>query len=299
MNFLFAPFFLNLSQLLPAKLLYHIKISLASSLIITFLLPCEVLAEETSLSGLIDTIVNLPQNKKIYSSFGLQNHTIVIDPGHGGKDPGATHEKHLEKHIVLNYAKTLKNNLEAIGYKVILTRNDDTFLRLAARGRLTKKHNPSLFISLHADSYKNPKLRGFAVYTVTEDYLDEINQLEQDKHLEQYSTDNKILLETNKQVLPILSSFVQSDSKRKSQYLASIIIDNLGSYTKSLNNPHRHGEFKVLKTVDIPAILVELGYMSNEIDRRNLLSEEYQDKTMFILAKSIHQYFRNIIYDKK
>lgn len=214
---------------------------------------------------------------------------IVIDAGHGGHDPGAIGPKGTrEKTVTLAAAKALSEALEKTGrYRVQMTRDDDTFLDLAERADFARQSNADLFISLHADSIGDSKIRGASVYTLdggdrallTRRVREDGNffDIEHVPHTEEVNA--------------ILADIVVREKANESGRFASILIDDLASSTMLLNNSHRRASLGVLKSPDVPAVLLELAFISNASDEANLLSARWRAKTVKSVVQAIDDYF--------
>ncbi len=220
---------------------------------------------------------------------------IVIDPGHGGVDPGALGRGDYEKNIVLATARTLARRLEETGrYKVVMTRDSDVFIRLRDRIAIARRAGADLFMSLHADTIDDRSLRGLSVYTLSETASD-------DEAAQLAASENKVdiiagidLSDQAPEVTDILIDLAQRRTKNLSARLASYVVEEMGHVTPLLRRPHRFAGFAVLKAPDVPAVLVELGFLSNPTDHKNLSSPAYRDRIAEGLARSIDDYFQGI-----
>lgn len=218
---------------------------------------------------------------------------IVIDAGHGGADPGAIGENGTrEKDVVLWYAQALKSKLLKLKkYRVLLTRSGDNFIMLRERVAIARKAGASLFISLHADSSEE-SARGLSVYTVSEKASD--------KEAEQLAArENKSdiiggmdLSGERPDVADILISLAQRETKNNSATLADLLVVNLDDRVKMLQNPHRFAGFAVLKAPDIPSVLVEIGFLSQPQEERELKTKSYRDKVIDGITVGVESYFR-------
>lgn len=212
---------------------------------------------------------------------------IVIDPGHGGLDPGASGAKGTrEKNIVLAFAKILKKKLMSYGkYDVKLTRSVDIFVPLAERVQIAEDYHASLFISIHADSIKKrlaQRTRGATIYTLSKEGSD----------LEAQALANKenksdilagIDLAPESEVEGILRDLTQRETKNQSLDFASVAFSNMKKKTKFTQNMLRSANFRVLRSAIVPSVLIELGYISNSADEKLLKSKAWQNS----LAKSL------------
>lgn len=218
---------------------------------------------------------------------------IVIDPGHGGADPGAVASKKIyEKNITLAAAKALQILLDELGHKAILSRRTDTYLSLVSRAQTAQELNADLFVSLHADNHSNRKVRGASVYTLSETASDaETEALAQRENEVDALFDVNFTQEYDEELRKILISLVQRTTMTCSAKFAGELIPELGKTTKLLGRTHRFAGFKVLKAPKVPSVLVEMGYLSNSLDRKMLLSEKGRYTLMHRVAAAIDSYF--------
>lgn len=218
---------------------------------------------------------------------------IVIDPGHGGVDPGAMSRSGVwEKHIVLAFAKDLRRGLLATGkFDVKLTRNRDVFIRLRNRIAIARRANADLFISVHADSIGNRKVRGTSVYTLSERASDkEAGALAQKENKSDLIA-GVDLNEQSNDVVNILIDLAQRETMNESAVFARKLVDELGKTRRMLRNTHRFAGFAVLKAPDIPSVLVELGYLSNRSDERMLRNPQQRRRMASAMTRAIDAYF--------
>lgn len=219
---------------------------------------------------------------------------IVIDPGHGGKDPGArAHNGQREKDIVLKLSKELSRHLESTGrYRTMLTRSDDRFIKLRERVNIARRAKGDLFISIHADSIPDKDVTGASVYTLSEKASDA-------QTAKLAARENKAdliagvdLSHEDKDVANILLDLVTRDTTNQSKFFANQTVDNFKrNGVKTLSSPHRHAGFAVLKAPDIPAILVESGFVSSHQEVQKLNDPDHRQKIVRALADSIDSYF--------
>jgi N-acetylmuramoyl-L-alanine amidase len=220
---------------------------------------------------------------------------IVIDPGHGGVDPGAIGSamKILEKSVALRTGKALRNRLEATGrYQVIMTRSDDRIVRLRDRLRIARESGGELFISLHADSLvQAPHINGASVYTLSERASnDEAARLARKEN----RADILAGIDLSNQediVTEILIDLAQRDANNRSIELAEALVQQLGDTTKMARRRRAQAGFVVLKSPDMPSVLVELGYLSNAADEKVLADDAHIAALAGALARAIDVYF--------
>jgi N-acetylmuramoyl-L-alanine amidase len=220
---------------------------------------------------------------------------VAIDAGHGGADPGAASRHGVrEKELTLAFAKKLKDTLEKTGKaKVVLTRSTDKFIALRERIAIARKHKAHLFISIHADSTTNRLTRGLSVYTLSDDASDKEAEMLAARENKADIIGGLDLSKQSDEVTGILIDLAQRDTRAKSSIFADTVIDSLMDSTLLVKNAHRHAGFAVLKAPDVPSVLVELGFLSNDEDERMLRSEGYQKKLIEAMAKAVLDYFKH------
>ena len=222
---------------------------------------------------------------------------IVIDAGHGGIDPGASGTGGLsEKNVTLAMAKELKRQLEASGrFKVLLTRDKDTYLRLYQRVNIARKNEGDLFISLHADSIGKSSVRGASVYTLSETASDDETEMLAMRENRADLIAGVDLSAEDEVVVNILVDLTMRDTMNQSNFLANTVVGSLSNGgIRVLENGHRSAGFAVLKAPDIPSILIEMGFMSNGSDAQMLSSSSFQQKLAKALTASLDQYFERV-----
>jgi N-acetylmuramoyl-L-alanine amidase len=221
---------------------------------------------------------------------------IVLDPGHGGVDPGTSSANGItEKEVVLTFARSLKTKLEATGrYEVYLTRDDDTFLPLRDRVAFAQKKGANLFLSIHADYFpsKVDKATGATVYTLSEEGSDEeARALAAKENFSDALAGVDLPTDSDEVLANILIDLAQRETQNRSVVFARSIVGELaakgGLHTKRL----RSAGFRVLKAPDIPSVLLELGFLSNPDDEKRLTSDTWRDRTADAVEESIDAYF--------
>ena len=218
---------------------------------------------------------------------------VVIDPGHGGIDPGTIGPNGTwEKHIALSYARELRRKLLATGrYQVALTRNRDVFLPLRRRIAIARTKGADLFLSLHADSIANPALRGAHVYTLSEDASDEEAAALAAKENKSDLIAGVDLSGQSDDVTNILIDLAQRETMNQSAILARILIAEIRRKTRVIRKSHRFAGFAVLKAPDVPSVLVELGYLSNPTEERLLRQRKHRVRVAAAMVRGIDRYF--------
>ena len=221
---------------------------------------------------------------------------IVIDPGHGGVDPGAIGRSGvLEKDITLRAARALKRRLErSRRYRVVLTRDRDVFIRLRDRIAVARRHDADLFISLHADSIRRAGVRGLSVYTLSEKASDkEAAELAEKENKADLVAGIDLSTETP-EVTDILIDLAQRETMNDSVRFAAELVQELRRVTKLLRRTHRFAGFAVLKAPDVPSVLIEMGFLSNRQDERALRQAGYRARIADSVALAIDRYFERI-----
>ena len=232
-----------------------------------------------------------PQVKS--SSKKDEKTVIMIDPGHGGVDPGAISRSGVwEKHIVLAFSKELRRQLLATGkFDVRMTRNRDVFIRLRERIARAKHVGADLFLSIHADSIRNRKVRGASVYTLSERASDkEADELAKKENKSDLIAGVDLEYQSN-EVVNILIDLAQRETMNESAVFARKLVTELAKVRKMLRNTHRFAGFAVLKAPDIPSVLIELGYLSNRTDERMLRDAKQRRRMATAMTRAIRLYF--------
>jgi len=217
---------------------------------------------------------------------------IVIDAGHGGKDPGCIGKGGTqEKTVVLSVAKKLKNKLEANGYKAYLTRSGDVYLKLAERAEFAEKKRADLFVSLHANANPSRDMKGFSIYTLSEKASDEEAQKLADSENAADKIDVSGFEKFSKDIRVALSSLQQHAVAELSEEYANSCAKSLNraSIEQQKGPSVRHAPFAVLRST-VPGALIELGHLSNKKEEGLLRSDAHQNKLVDAIAKSINSY---------
>ncbi len=234
---------------------------------------------------------SIPTPRK--SPRGDKRRVIVLDPGHGGVDPGAVGVTgSYEKKITLAVANAAKRVLEQSGrYRVVLTRKRDIYVRLRDRFEIAHNNKAEMFISLHADSIGSRKIRGGSIYTLSDKASDK-----EAEDLAQKENKSDIIAGADlrgyaSEVSRVLIDLAQSDTNRESWHLAKMLIGELRKKIKLLRTSHRYAGFAVLKSPNVPSALIELGYLSNRTDEKNLKSPKYRKAIGRAILRAADRYF--------
>lgn len=220
----------------------------------------------------------------------FRRRTIVIDAGHGGRDPGAISPDGVREEVVtLAAARALRDALEARGgYNVVLTRESDAYLTLEERVRRARAPQADLFISLHADSNPNPSARGVSVYTLSERGARRAQAVMDDHN---WDLDLGPEAPEAAAVRDILVDLAQRETTDRSGAFARTVIRNMEGAAPLLTNTHRSAGFFVLLAPDVPAVLIEMGFLTNADDARRLADPAAQARFAAALADAVDEHF--------
>ncbi|WP_370981618.1 N-acetylmuramoyl-L-alanine amidase [Agaribacterium sp. ZY112] len=224
---------------------------------------------------------------------------IAIDAGHGGEDPGAIGPKKLyEKHVVLKVAKNLANVInKEPGYKAVLVRSGDYFLPLHRRAEKAREVHADLFVSIHADGFDNPKARGASVFTLSRrgasSKMASILASKENKSDLIGGVDRIKLGDKEEQLKKILVDLSMTSSLEASMDVGSRVLKEMGKVTHLHSKRVESAGFAVLKSADVPSILVETGFITNPTEARNLNSLNHRTKLSKSIFKGINSYFQS------
>jgi N-acetylmuramoyl-L-alanine amidase len=217
---------------------------------------------------------------------------VVIDPGHGGFDPGAGTGALKEKALTLALALALRDELLAKGgIRVAMTRSDDRYLFLEERSGIARRLNADLFISIHADSTENLDASGASVYTLSERGSDQIAARMAERENQADSINGVKLASTNDEVGAILVDLSQRETQAHSDEVAQLILREGRGRIRFRDDALQSAAFVVLKSPDVPSVLFETGYISNDADAARLLSPEGKRAFAQATAQAIRVYF--------
>ena len=219
---------------------------------------------------------------------GSGRYVIVIDPGHGGKDPGARSiSGGVEKTLVLKAALELRDLLVSdYRYDVRLTHEDDTYIALEDRVTLAREWGADLFISLHADAAGSKSVEGASVYTLSSSGEGRI-----DAESRKNNWSMPIESGVPRDVSGILKDLIKRETRTNSGLFAQMLLPELEKAGPVLRNTHRNAGFYVLLAPDVPAVLLEIGFLTNKADARRLSSKEGRGKSLLAVKSAIDTYF--------
>jgi N-acetylmuramoyl-L-alanine amidase len=214
---------------------------------------------------------------------------VVLDPGHGGIDPGAERDGLKEKHLILKFPKELKEVLVRSGrFEVVLTREDDSFVSLERRIAIAHEAGAHVFISLHADALAEGQAHGATVHLLRDSASDEASQQLAERHDRDDILSGVDLSGQDDVVAGILMDLARQETKPRSEQLAKNLVQGLRAARTPVNNkPIRYASFSVLKSADIPSVLLEVGFMSSGRDLKNLQDKAWRLNTSVAIRDAL------------
>jgi len=239
-----------------------------------------------------------PKEKPIIfnKNKSYKKYIVFIDPGHGGKDPGAIGQLGTrEKDITLKASILLAKKLRKIRIITpILSRNKDIYLPLRQRTKLAKINNADIFISIHADSSRNRKAKGLSVFSLSNKASDREAEMlaKRENNVDNILGDKNIIKDPL--IYGSLIKMFQREAMNESSFLARKILINLEKTKLTVNRGHRFAGFAVLKSYDIPSILIEIGFLSNKNEEKRLLNKYYLNELTDGLTNAIEDYFKSL-----
>ncbi|GLR88242.1 N-acetylmuramoyl-L-alanine amidase [Bradyrhizobium iriomotense] len=215
---------------------------------------------------------------------------VVIDPGHGGIDNGTQSSGESEKNLVLAFGLALRDRLEKSGkYRVVMTRDDDTFIPLNDRVKVARSLNAALFVSIHADALprKEGDAQGATIYTLSDKASDAEAERLADTENKSDAIGGVNLSDEPTDVADILIDLAQRETRTFSNRFARLLMGEMKTTVRMHKHPLKSAGFRVLKAPDVPSVLVELGYVSNKGDLEHLVSESWRSRTVTSMAQAI------------
>ena len=224
---------------------------------------------------------------KIKAAKGFD--TVIIDPGHGGKDPGAEAGEYRESNLMLELAAAVKESLmRNTDFKVILTRNEDVFLSLEDRITIATQSGADLFISLHADAVIEGEASGTTVYLLSENATDKMSAQLASRHNPSEILRGVDLSGLDSQVASVLIDMARQETKPRNEAFAQFILEVFKEKITELSSqPLRYAAFSVLKSPDIPSVLIEAGFMSTSSNLQNLITPIWRMEFADALSEAI------------
>ncbi len=210
---------------------------------------------------------------------------VVLDPGHGGIDPGAERDKQTEAKLMMVFARELKEVLlRDGGFKVILTREEDTFVPLETRISIAHQAGAQVFLALHADALAEGEAVGATVYSLADEASDKASATLAERHNRDDLLAGVDLQQQDDMVIAVLMDMARTETQPRTVRLADALVGAIkGAGLKMHRHPHQEASFSVLKSPDIPSLLIELGFMSSASDLARLTDVDWRYK----MAKAI------------
>ncbi|AUH63079.1 N-acetylmuramoyl-L-alanine amidase [Paracoccus zhejiangensis] len=219
---------------------------------------------------------------------------VAIDPGHGGIDPGALADGHSEAEIVLTVALAARDALERIGIGVVLTRSDDSFMGLESRMTAARLAGADLFLSLHADALPEGEAAGATIYTWDETANDAAAQLLAQRHERDDLLAGMDLTGTDDALAGVLMDLARTETQPRSENFAKFLASRMALAGIEMHRrPVKGARFSVLKSPDIPSVLLELGFLTDPTDRQHLTDPVWRGRMVNALVAAINGWARD------
>lgn len=225
------------------------------------------------------------------TSIDNSRQTVAIDPGHGGIDPGAEAEGLNEAHLMLAFARGLKDELLRNGrFNVVMTRETDVFVPLERRMTIARAAGADIFLSLHADALEADAgpAQGVTIYTLSEEVTDKAALRLAERHARNDILAGVDLSAAEDEIAFVLLDLARRETIPRSAALATTLVAQFRANDLALNSrPNRNGGFSVLKAAEMPSVLIELGFLSNETDRDRLRSDIWTRSAIQAIASAL------------
>jgi N-acetylmuramoyl-L-alanine amidase len=250
--------------------------------------------------GAIQPPVPRPAERPEVRAARMYRPLIVLDPGHGGYDSGALRNGTVEKDVVLAFGKALHKKLEDTGrYRVLMTRDKDEFIPLEERREFAERHKAALFIAIHADYVNRSNVRGATIYSLREGVANELARSARGERSADLLSGRELAAvkgmgDDAGAVRSILADLVERETqvtKERTSSFVKSVIEYMGQSTELKDEPDRSAAFAVLRTAKVPAVLIELAYVSNKQDAELLKSDRWRSKVADSITTAIDNYF--------
>lgn len=214
--------------------------------------------------------------------------TVVLDPGHGGIDPGAEYDGIREADAMLGFARELKDVLlRAGGFEVILTRNDDNFVPLETRITIARHAQADVFLSLHADAISEGHAEGATIYTLADRASDAASQKIAERHDRADILSGVDLTGHDDVIAGVLQDLARTETTPRTESLAQNLVTHLSANVTMHKRPRLEAGFSVLKAADIPSVLIEVGFLSSAKDRERLSDSAWRTKVAWAIRDAL------------
>ncbi len=236
-----------------------------------------------------------PQIVKTTEPSANRDCVVIVDPGHGGKDPGALGKSSQEKELNLRVAKRLKKMIDAkTGIQAVLTRSTDRYLTLGQRAAIAKRHRAHMFISIHANAFTNPTPRGASVFALSPGgEISAVARRLANRHNQPYLAGGASLKGRDSQTAQSMVDMSMETTDDSSLLLGREVLSELKKIGRIHSPRVEKAGFGVLKSPSVPSILVETGFITNPDDERLLKSAQYQKRLADAILKGIDRYLEN------
>jgi N-acetylmuramoyl-L-alanine amidase len=214
---------------------------------------------------------------------------VVLDPGHGGIDPGAERENQSEAALMLTFARELKDLMVRDGrFRVVLTRDEDVFVPLETRTSMARDAGADVFLSLHADALSEGDAQGATVYTLAEEASDEASAALAERHDRDDLLAGVDLTAQDDVVAEVLMDMARTETTPRTKRLAEALVAAIkGAEIRMHRHPLQSGGFSVLKSPDIPSVLLEVGFLSSDRDFRRLSDPAWRAKLAEAMVQAL------------
>jgi len=241
-----------------------------------------------TLDALFTRRISRPQKRSRVAKMGINK--IVIDPGHGGKDPGAVSRSGLkEKDVNLDISKKLAALLRSEGVEVVMTRNKDEFISLSRRAKIANRERPDLFISVHANANHSRRIQGFEVYCITSTPAKDSKRVRASASSLPPDIDKSSIVNSSN-LRRVLWDMTYTSNRADSVELSDLVCENMGRASTIKISGTKYANFYVLKKTQMPAILVEAGYLSNSQEEKLLKTSRYRQQVAEAINQGIKEY---------
>lgn len=278
--------------------LLRLGLTVLPGLSLTLLLPRSVLAasKATVTASLLDPKLSAPAPKP--TSKPRPPRLLMIDPGHGGHDPGAIGLSGTkEKDITLDIAMRMARLIDAEqGIRADMTRRSDVFLSLAERVKCGREARADLFVSIHADSAPNHGARGLSVYTLSQKASDQFSSFLADKENHADVIGGLTAPVEDQEVAAILFDLAARRTRNTAQRVKVGFIKGMGRRWTLLDQPMRSANFAVLRSADVPSLLIETGFLSNRQDEALLTKPDQRQKIAALMVKELAFLLRSPLF---
>jgi len=246
-----------------------------------------------TLDILFGRAISPPERRTSLAKIGIKK--IIVDPGHGGKDPGAIGRSGLmEKNVNLDISRKLAKLLRSEGIEVVMTRNSDVFISLNRRTKIANRQTPDLFISVHANANHSRKMQGFEVYCITSTPNKDSKRAASSASSLPPDIDKKNIV-NSANLRRVLWDMVHTSNRADSIELSGLVSESMGRSSSARISGTKYANFYVLKNTQMPAILVEVGYLSNSEEERSLKSSRYRQQVAEAINRGIKQYAQDCL----